>query len=257
MSTDQFNSRFAFVQSKGVSGKNTRAWSFANHAEKFVIFGAWTEHQEGSRCLILADHWRIRNNRVQGGFTHSRGHIDLILEEGYKLFTFPQTAKPRSNDDEPSKIKSWKPRLDKRELLIESGKYFAIETSVTHPLQTADAVPTETTNNHETFWEGNETSKLTTQYERNPEARQKCLDEYGYSCQACEFDFAKVYGQLGEQFIHVHHLIPVSARKKPYRLNPKTDLIPLCPNCHAMSHKRIPPYSIGELQQIIEMNRTS
>jgi len=256
MNEEQFNSRFAFVQSKGVSGKNTRAWSFVNDIEKFVIFGAWTEHQEGSRCLILADYWRIRNNRVQGGHTHSRGHIDLILEGGYRLFTFPQTAKPRLNDEEPSQIKSWEPRLDKKELLIESGKYFAIEVSERDDAPTKGALPTETTNNHATFWEGNESSKLTTQHERNPEARRKCLEEYGHSCQACEFDFAKVYGQLGEKFIHVHHLIPVSARKKPYRLNPKTDLIPLCPNCHAMCHKRIPPYSISELKQIIEMNRS-
>ena len=42
------------------------------------------------------------------------------------------------------------------------------------------------------------------------------------------------YGEIGEGFIHVHHIIPVSRLviEKDYKINPIEDLIPVCPNCH-------------------------
>jgi len=33
-----------------------------------------------------------------------------------------------------------------------------------------------------------------------------------------------------------------------YRLNPETDLVPVCPNCHAMLHTSEPPLSVDELK---------
>ncbi|PCP15512.1 HNH endonuclease, partial [Klebsiella pneumoniae] len=46
----------------------------------------------------------------------------------------------------------------------------------------------------------------------------------------------------------IHHLIPLSGIKQDYRLNPETDLIPVCPNCHAMLHRRDPPFTPEELK---------
>ena len=62
------------------------------------------------------------------------------------------------------------------------------------------------------------------------------------------FDFEQTYGEIGKGFIHVHHLTPVSSIGKEYRLNPQTDLVPVCPNCHNMLHRKEPPYTIAELQ---------
>jgi 5-methylcytosine-specific restriction protein A len=84
-------------------------------------------------------------------------------------------------------------------------------------------------------------------YERDTKARQVCLDKFGYICKICNFDFEKRYGLIGKEFIHVHHLIPLSEIKKEYELNPKKDLIPVCPNCHAMLHKKVPAYKPEEI----------
>lgn len=89
-------------------------------------------------------------------------------------------------------------------------------------------------------------------YERNPLARQKCLDHWKYNCQCCGFNFEKIYGEIGKTFIHVHHLKPISEIKEEYVLNPIEDLIPLCANCHAMIHRRTPPYSISEIQEYMK-----
>ncbi|WP_198315184.1 HNH endonuclease [Chitinophaga sp. MD30] len=83
-----------------------------------------------------------------------------------------------------------------------------------------------------------------TEYERNPIARKLCIEHYGASCQVCSFDFFQMYGDIGHGFIHVHHTTPISTRGGQYEINPITDLIPLCPNCHAMVHRRNPPYTI-------------
>ena len=92
--------------------------------------------------------------------------------------------------------------------------------------------------NVNTYLEGEEQSVLVTKYERNPEAREKCLDYYGYSCKGCGFNFEAKYGDVGKKFIHVHHLIPISEIKERYIINPIKDLIPVCPNCHAMLHRK-------------------
>ena len=67
--------------------------------------------------------------------------------------------------------------------------------------------------------------------------------------------FLNTYGELGEEFIHVHHLKSIADIGKAYRLNPVEDLRPLCPNCHAMIHAKNPTLSIDELKTILEKNR--
>lgn len=89
-------------------------------------------------------------------------------------------------------------------------------------------------------------------YERNTEARRLCIKKWGTRCHVCSFSFPEKYGPLGEQFIHVHHLVPLSSIKKRYHLDPISDLRPVCPNCHAMIHRRSSePLSIAELKAII------
>ena len=41
---------------------------------------------------------------------------------------------------------------------------------------------------------------------------------------------------MGEGFIHVHHIKPIAEIGTSYVINPATDLVPVCPNCHAMLH---------------------
>lgn len=65
---------------------------------------------------------------------------------------------------------------------------------------------------------------------------------------------ADVYGEIAEGFIHMHHLVPLSAIREEYKLNPQTDLIPVCPNCHAMLHKRHTPFTPDELREIMRKN---
>jgi len=101
------------------------------------------------------------------------------------------------------------------------------------------------------YIEGNIQEVLCNQYERDPQARKKCVAYYGTKCCVCSFDFSQVFGDLGEGFIHVHHLRPLSEIKEEYQVDPINDLRPICPNCHAMIHRKSPPFTIEELQDIL------
>ena len=99
--------------------------------------------------------------------------------------------------------------------------------------------------------EGSQYQVICNKYERNPINRELCLAKKGYVCHICGFDFEKTYGAVGKRFIHVHHITPVSELGPDYRINPEKDLIPVCPNCHAMLHRRKPPYLPEELKKIM------
>lgn len=89
-------------------------------------------------------------------------------------------------------------------------------------------------------------------YERNPLARERCIAHYGSTCQVCGFDFATCYGELGAGFIHVHHRRALSDLGSEYVVDPVDDLIPVCPNCHAMLHRRKPALEPDWLRGLVE-----
>ena len=93
-------------------------------------------------------------------------------------------------------------------------------------------------------------------YERNPEARRRCIAHYGHDCAVCSFNFAEIYGELGEGYIHVHHLRELSSIGDEYEIDPIADLRPVCPNCHAMLHRRNPALSIEQLRELIARGTT-
>ncbi|MBP8083121.1 MAG: HNH endonuclease [Spirochaetes bacterium] len=102
---------------------------------------------------------------------------------------------------------------------------------------------------HPTIFHEGATSQITINaYERNGNARKACLNHYGYSCIICGFNFEEKYGEIGKEYIHVHHNKPLSEIKKEYQIDPIADLIPICPNCHAMIHCSQPDLTIEQLK---------
>lgn len=53
----------------------------------------------------------------------------------------------------------------------------------------------------------------------------------------CGFEFRSVYGELGEGFIHVHHLTPLASLSTVGAVHTLKDLAVVCANCHAMIHR--------------------
>ncbi len=102
------------------------------------------------------------------------------------------------------------------------------------------------------FKEGKKKSYHGIRYEINHINRKKAMQIHGTICFGCGFDFEKKYGKRGTQFIEVHHIKPLSHLKKEMLIDPATDLVPLCSNCHRMVH-RFPDdiLTIAQLKKII------
>jgi len=101
------------------------------------------------------------------------------------------------------------------------------------------------------FPEGAISTLTVNAFERNPEARKLCLEHYGTCCAICGFDFSSTYGPAAEGFMHVHHLRSLSEIKTEHLVDPIRDLRPVCPNCHAVIHRRTPAYSLEEVKEFL------
>ena len=87
------------------------------------------------------------------------------------------------------------------------------------------------------YYEGHVKHVVVNRYERSSIARSKCIEAHGSNCAICKIDFGKRYGDFAEGFIHVHHLKPLYSIGSGYVVDYRNDLIPVCPNCHAMIHR--------------------
>ena len=115
-------------------------------------------------------------------------------------------------------------------------------------------IPAPTTYERAIAVEGARVDVIQIRRERDPAARVTCLKAHGYSCAVCGLDFERRYGSIGRRFIHVHHIEPLAGGER--LVDPITDMVPLCPNCHAMAHRRIRPYSVEELKQMLLEHRS-
>jgi hypothetical protein len=112
----------------------------------------------------------------------------------------------------------------------------------------------------EEFPEGKTLTRLHKYKERHSEAakkkKAKVLSEVGaLICEACSFDFLKVYGLLGDGFAECHHLIPVSSLESGH-VTRFEDLAIVCSNCHSMLHRSRPMLSVTELRELINSIQT-
>lgn len=237
-------SRKQFMKEQGATCRNWRSsYSFVNVDQSVVIFGAWEDYISEGKSLILSNKW-ISGNKPSPGYKESREHLRLIEEEQYSLKIFKMINSDNTGNG-PRKIRKIEQKLYEKKLDYKDGEWFAIDQDdkVFHLPEELDTSVN--------FTEGTATRIYVNSYERSRDARQKCLDHHGYKCNGCGFDFEKRYGSIGANFIHVHHLQPIHSIKEEYQIDPINDLVPICPNCHAMVHRKNPPLTMDKLRNLI------
>jgi 5-methylcytosine-specific restriction enzyme A len=118
-----------------------------------------------------------------------------------------------------------------------------------HVADTPYSIPEELSTG--TYEEGAVTRVLVNRYERDRSARAACIAHHGTTCTVCGFNFEQQYGPLGRDFIHVHHVREITTLGPGYQVDPRTDLVPLCANCHAMVHRKSPAFTPAELRALL------
>lgn len=105
-----------------------------------------------------------------------------------------------------------------------------------------------------TFTEGAIRQVTTNRRERSPEARSEAEAHYRalnggrLLCEGCRIDFGQVYGPRGEGFMHFHHLSRLAEANGAREVSGAEDLVPLCPNCHAMVHRGERMWTMADLK---------
>lgn len=103
--------------------------------------------------------------------------------------------------------------------------------------------------------EGNSYEARSIRYERKKINRDICLRIRGAFCLCCNRSMEEDYGPVAHGLIEVHHIVPAAAMGPEYRVNPTTDLIPVCPNCHRVLHRINPPMSPDQLRAALALRR--
>lgn len=111
------------------------------------------------------------------------------------------------------------------------------------------------TQDDSSFSEGRILLKKHLQRERNHELIEKAKERFesihgSLYCEVCNFDFSKVYGNLGDGFIEAHHTKPVSEMVEGEKTKIE-DIVMVCSNCHSMIHRRKPWLNKEQISSII------
>lgn len=215
--------------------------------------------QSDIAALISKAHHPIENARLGGpslwNFYHHMQEGDLVIlnASGKRVCVF-EVVGPYIYESGPGQIKGYAHQraacftlLDPKDLWDSSGSTVAkgqnIRWTLAACVESPKAKPA-------IYKEGARYSVISTAIERNPLAREACIKHHGCKCSVCGFDFGTVFGELGKGYIHVHHRVEISSKSGEHQVNPIDDLIPLCPNCHAMAHQKRPPVSVENLKEM-------
>jgi len=91
--------------------------------------------------------------------------------------------------------------------------------------------------------------------DRDARAIQLVKKAKGYTCEVCGFNFESRYGELGKDFIEIHHLVPISElRGLMVSSHPEHDYAALCSNCHSMIHRMKVVHDIEALRAPTDEN---
>lgn len=188
-------------------------------------------------------------------------YAELFLRKKAKVDFYINESKedPTDNSHWPEEWNNYRCRISKSPVVCEEEELDFADTVADWAgmaagmfLSLLNVIQIEENQDIELTPEGGQSKMLVNKYERNPINRELCLSANGYTCKICGFDFEKFYGHIGEHFIHVHHIIPVSEMGHEYMIDPVNDMIPVCPNCHNMLHRCKPVLLPDELKDMIK-----
>jgi hypothetical protein len=184
----------------------------------------------------LIDGWEGRDMLAARSEAQETNRYSLLLREaGFELVD--------SNDPQHGKLQRSLEDLLERKFETRPSPNLRTFWVMSHPLSYQGEFPISKPSENTDFREAGDRQITRVEKERNRAARDACLSHYREHwdgkllCIVCNIDFGQTYGKLGEGFIHVHHLDPLAEAKSERIVSPENDLVPVCPNCHAMIHR--------------------
>ena len=129
-----------------------------------------------------------------------------------------------------------------------TGRFAAAVVAILPTEEAGEGVETDVIG----YPEGALTTVQTNRYERDRRNRAAAIAIHGTACKGCGLEMGTRYGSVASGMIEIHHVTPVSELGAGYVIDPARDLVPLCPNCHAVVHRNTPPFTVAELRECLE-----
>jgi 5-methylcytosine-specific restriction protein A len=208
------------------------------------------EYKSGAAKVlqVRAADYLAKVGKVPNGF--EEGTIELRAPKGSdpsfydygSIFSkyYSKDALPADNElvadlKETLRIYSWLVEVDSVE--VEADPLFSLRAA-----ESSDE-----------FFEDVRKRRYHARIERNGALVRQVKKVRGYECEVCSFNFKKVYGDLGDEFIEAHHLTPISSLTGRVGLDPMKDFAVLCPNCHRMIHRLDDVSDLDLLKRVLQM----
>ena len=240
-------------------------YHFPKRYEKYLKPGTSAIYYKGSIKLKHFSDKRLSNDPHYFG-TAIIGHVypdessskgDLFATiESFKSFTSPVLAKENNSYleeiPESRKANYWRDGVRQVSQVVFDRILNKAGGSIT-PIEDRYTDLNDLEVSLESGTEGKQTKRYITVYERDSKLRNAAISIHGYDCVVCGFNFEEAYGDYAKGFIHIHHIVPVSEFGDSKIVNPQTDLVPVCANCHSIIHrKRNNTLSIQEMKRLLK-----
>jgi predicted HNH restriction endonuclease len=194
-----------------------------------VLYGLWAEPNHTTSAGVIAKNLDVAVVNVNHSMAEA-GHavlnqMDLPIAESRQQFQRPWWVLARKGKSSSVRGFPWELRPE----VVAALEFLDFENAMT---VADDELVAQTS-----LTEAQPTTVNVQVKRRNSLAREKCLARFTpITCQICGLDFAEMYGPAFQDCIHVHHLNPLALANARRAVNPDVDLIPVCPNCHAVIH---------------------
>jgi hypothetical protein len=208
----------------------------------------------GGKCFVsykIGNEWRFAPSRFVGYFNND-------------LETHASNTDKDGRETNPAINKIAENKLAKSELLEQKYKDYCESIGINFHDKNRkywlfgfgfdDFIDNSNTNG--SFPEGKIVERRHKSRERNSELIESAKKIFWRThgklfCQICNFDFERIYGDLGRNFIEAHHTVPVSEMKEGH-LTTIDEIAFVCSNCHRMLHRRRPWLNIDNIKKIIK-----
>lgn len=219
---------------KGTELINDRTWKqYLSDRNYLVSFGAEPTVVKKSNLKNMT------TRRIKLSFEHNKNFP--VIDKDFRISSGTEVTIPKAIQNI---IMKYKIEYPNSYLIFEIVDDLTVKKDENNKLFCDDSDQLE---------EGAKTKITVNKYERDPKLRIQAINKHGYNCMACGFNFEKIYGELGKEYVEVHHNTPLSKLGENKKIDPEKDLSVLCSNCHRMIHRRIDKVlSIAELKNILK-----